>query len=204
MEKSNYTIIETPIGLVAPIWVTEPDFFLLRLCIIDSFVSVNHMFKEIDWAGFDNDNLRQQFIQDFSKGKKVEVLDNLLATCPYMLKSSHRYITKLKESIDLYFSSKVNIEFSSNLLFLNDFTDFTRSVLLDLKNSSFGQVLSYGELAGLSGHPKAYRAVGSVMNKNPFPLIVPCHRVIRSDGDIGEFALGVDMKKILLKHESAL
>jgi methylated-DNA-[protein]-cysteine S-methyltransferase len=204
MLKHNYTIIEAPIGLIVPIWITEPRFYLLRLCIVDSITSVTHMFKELDWMGVDNDNLRQQFIQDFNKGKKVEVLDNLLNTYPSMLKSSHRHITKLKESIDLYFSSNVNVEFSSDLLFLNDFSDFTHSVLLALKNSSFGQVLSYGELAGLSGHPKAYRAVGSVMNKNPFPLIVPCHRVIRSDGNIGEFALGVDMKKILLQHESVL
>ena len=204
MLKHNYTIIEAPIGLIVPIWITEPRFYLLRLCIVDSFTSVTHMFKEFDWMRVDNDNLRLQFIQDFSKGNKMEALGNLLNTSPGMLKSSHRHITELKESLDLYFASKVNVKFSSELLFLNDFSDFTHSVLLALKNSSFGQILSYGELAGLSGHPKAYRAVGSIMNKNPFPLIVPCHRVIRSDGNIGEFALGVSMKKILLQHESAL
>jgi len=172
MQKYNYTIIETPIGFIAPVWIAEPRFYLLRLCIVDSFTSVTHMFKEFEGMGFDNG------------------------------KSSHPHVEQLEKSLDLYFSSKINIEFSSYLLCLENFSVFTRTVLLALKNIPFGQVISYGQLAELSGHPKAFRAVGSVMNKNPFPLIIPCHRVIRSNGNTGEFALGKDMKEYLLQHES--
>jgi methylated-DNA-[protein]-cysteine S-methyltransferase len=116
-------------------------------------------------------------------------------------RASHPHINQLEQSLSSYFSSKTDIEFPLELLYFETFSKFERSVLLVLKNLSLGQVVSYGQLAEMSGHPKAFRAVGSVMNKNPFPLIIPCHRVIRSNGEIGEFALGKEMKKHLLQHE---
>ncbi len=57
-----------------------------------------------------------------------------------------------------------------------------------------GQVITYGGLAKLMGRPNAHRAVGSAMNKNPFAPKVPCHRVVKSNGDLGGFAQGTAMK----------
>ena len=67
-----------------------------------------------------------------------------------------------------------------------------------------GRVISYGDLATLIGHPKAYRAVGSAMNKNPFAPEVPCHRVVKSNGELGEFAQAVSLKAKCLQEEGIL
>lgn len=64
-----------------------------------------------------------------------------------------------------------------------------------------GKVITYAGLAKLINHPKAYRAVGSAMNKNPFAPKVPCHRVVKSNGELGDFAQGSSMKIQRLKAE---
>lgn len=64
-----------------------------------------------------------------------------------------------------------------------------------------GQVRSYAWVARKVGSPRATRAVGTALKKNPNTIIVPCHRVVRSDGSLGEYALGKDLKKRLLEIE---
>lgn len=64
-----------------------------------------------------------------------------------------------------------------------------------------GQVRSYAWVAKKIGKPEAVRAVGQAVKKNPYPVVVPCHRVIRADGSIGGFSLGVKKKKELLARE---
>ena len=66
----------------------------------------------------------------------------------------------------------------------------------------YGEVCTYGELAKKIGRPKASRFVGSCMARNPFPILIPCHRVIRSDGTIGCFGGGPELKQKLLTLES--
>jgi len=67
-----------------------------------------------------------------------------------------------------------------------------------------GGVVSYSDLAKKTGKRNAARAVGRVMAANPFPLIIPCHRVIRADGKLGGFGGGLEMKKNLLEKEGIL
>jgi methylated-DNA-[protein]-cysteine S-methyltransferase len=67
-----------------------------------------------------------------------------------------------------------------------------------------GRVSTYQRIAGHLGHPRATRAVGTALAHNPFPIIVPCHRAIRSDGTLGGFQGGVEMKRVLLKMEGVL
>jgi methylated-DNA-[protein]-cysteine S-methyltransferase len=64
-----------------------------------------------------------------------------------------------------------------------------------------GKVTTYGDIARALGHPRASRVIGRILNKNPNPLVTPCHRVIRSDGNIGGYAFGKVRKKELLKKE---
>ncbi len=64
-----------------------------------------------------------------------------------------------------------------------------------------GKTLTYKEVAKLAGSPRAYRAVGNILNKNRDFKNVPCHRVVRSDGKIGGYALGIKKKSLLLKKE---
>ncbi len=86
---------------------------------------------------------------------------------------------------------------------LSGFTPFQEAVLLAARRIPYGETATYGDLARAAGASKAARAVGSVMAGNPLPLIVPCHRVVRSDGTIGGFSApdGVSMKRRLLALE---
>ncbi|SHE57961.1 methylated-DNA-[protein]-cysteine S-methyltransferase [Marinitoga hydrogenitolerans DSM 16785] len=79
--------------------------------------------------------------------------------------------------------------------------EFEKDVLMALKKVKFGQVVSYKELAILSGYPYAARAVGSIMASNHLPLIFPCHRVIKNDRSIGKYSGGVEFKRYFLEIE---
>jgi methylated-DNA-[protein]-cysteine S-methyltransferase len=67
----------------------------------------------------------------------------------------------------------------------------------------FGSLISYGDLSARAGDPTAARAVGEAMAANPYPIVVPCHRVVANDG-LGGFGGGLDMKRWLLAHEGVL
>ncbi|XP_060027067.1 methylated-DNA--protein-cysteine methyltransferase isoform X2 [Erinaceus europaeus] len=79
---------------------------------------------------------------------------------------------------------------------------FTSRVLRSLQERMpFGEVLSYRQLAGLAGSPRASRAVGNAMRRNPVPILIPCHRVICSSGAVGHYSGGHGVKEWLLAHE---
>ena len=80
-------------------------------------------------------------------------------------------------------------------------TPFQQQVWTQLQNIPYGKTISYAQLAQMVDSPKACRAVGSANGKNPIPVIIPCHRVITSNGGLGGFAYGLDMKKWLLELE---
>jgi|ERR1035437_1063822 O-6-methylguanine DNA methyltransferase len=80
---------------------------------------------------------------------------------------------------------------------------FHKRVLKELNKVPYGKTLSYKELAILAGSPKASRAVGQVMAKNPFPIVVPCHRVLASSGKLGGYGGGLDVKVRLLELEKS-
>jgi len=82
-----------------------------------------------------------------------------------------------------------------------DASDFTRSVWRACCEIPYGETRSYQWIARRIGRPKASRAVGTALGANPLPLIVPCHRVVRSDGSLGGFAGGLDLKRRLLVLE---
>jgi methylated-DNA-[protein]-cysteine S-methyltransferase len=80
---------------------------------------------------------------------------------------------------------------------------FRSMVLRQLPEIRYGHTASYGSIAQLVGNPKAVRAVGSACATNPLPIVVPCHRVVRSDGSLSGYVGGVDAKRALLALESA-
>lgn len=80
---------------------------------------------------------------------------------------------------------------------------FRRAVLAHLPDIAYGHTASYATVAQLSGSPKAVRAVGSACATNPLPLVIPCHRVVRSDGSAGGYAGGPEAKRALLDLEAA-
>ena len=81
-------------------------------------------------------------------------------------------------------------------------TDFQVQVLQELQRIPYGETTSYGEIAKRIGRPKAMRAVGAANGRNPIPIIVPCHRVIGSSGDLTGFGGGLDTKEVLLRLEA--
>jgi methylated-DNA-[protein]-cysteine S-methyltransferase len=81
-------------------------------------------------------------------------------------------------------------------------TEFQMSVLRALQQIPYGETTSYAEVAARIGRPKAVRAVGAANGRNPIPIIVPCHRVIGSHGDLTGFGGGLDTKEALLRLEA--
>jgi methylated-DNA-[protein]-cysteine S-methyltransferase len=91
-----------------------------------------------------------------------------------------------------------------NVPLLPEGSDFQKAVWRQLQKIPFGQTASYGDVARAIGSPKAFRAVGNANNKNPIPVIIPCHRVIGSDGKMVGFGGGIWRKEWLLDHEKRL
>ena len=83
-------------------------------------------------------------------------------------------------------------------------SDFTRKVWFTISTIKYGKTLSYKELAIAAGRASAFRAVGTMCGQNRLILLVPCHRVLKSDGSIGEYLYGAAIKEYLLKLEGAL
>lgn len=81
---------------------------------------------------------------------------------------------------------------------------FRRTVLRRLRRIAYGRTASYAAIAAMVDNPRAVRAVGTACATNPLPLLVPCHRVTRSDGTLGQYVGGVDVKRNLLTLENAL
>lgn len=82
-------------------------------------------------------------------------------------------------------------------------TEFQQKVWRALTDIPYGETRTYGEIAQQTGNPRACRAVGNANNKNPIMIVVPCHRVIGSNGDLTGYACGLDVKKYLLDLEKS-
>lgn len=103
---------------------------------------------------------------------------------------------------DLYDGKRKKFDLS--FLNLSGLTSFSAKVLRQAFQIPRGKVAAYSSLAAKTGCPRAARAVGSALANNPFPIVIPCHRVVRSDGRIGQFGGGSDMKRLLLGREGVI
>lgn len=90
---------------------------------------------------------------------------------------------------------------SSPSLSLSSLPIFSQKVLKEVQNIPFGKTASYGAIARAIGHPRAARAVGNACRSNPCPLVIPCHRVIHTNGRKGDFAYGAELKVQLIQYE---
>jgi methylated-DNA-[protein]-cysteine S-methyltransferase len=109
----------------------------------------------------------------------------------------------LQKRVVDYFEGK-NVDFNTNIkVSLNGIGDFSHKILVACRNIKPSQTRTYAELARKAGYSKAGRAAGNALAKNPIPLIIPCHRVIRADGKLGGFSAagGTTLKKRLLQLE---
>lgn len=109
-----------------------------------------------------------------------------------------KYEKKVVQQFEEYFSGERT---NFDLEFCLEGTDFQMKVWKALQNIPYGETRSYKDIAEYVGSPKAYRAVGMANNKNKIPIIVPCHRVIGSKGQLVGYAGGLNIKKVLLDLE---
>jgi len=122
-------------------------------------------------------------------------------------KQDFKLCLALQKSIKAYYK-RCYVDFKNIKFALNweKLTDFSKKVLKTCQQIPFGQTMTYQQLAKRAGFPKAGRAAGSVLAKNQLPLIVPCHRVVRTDGKIGKFSAagGSRTKKKMLEFEKRI
>lgn len=109
------------------------------------------------------------------------------------------YTNKIKAALADYFNGTGK---TFDLPYVVSGTDFEQQVWEETKKIAFGETRTYSEIAHAIGNPDAARAVGNALNKNPLPLIIPCHRVVGSDGELHGFAGGTEIKQWLLEHET--
>jgi O-6-methylguanine DNA methyltransferase len=117
-----------------------------------------------------------------------------------LLPSDDESFGDLPKRITEYLSGK-QVTFSDKLD-LSGYSPFQRKVWEKEKTIPYGETRTYQWLATALGYPHAARAVGNALAKNPLPILIPCHRVIRSDGNLGGFSGGVQLKRALLQMEA--
>jgi methylated-DNA-[protein]-cysteine S-methyltransferase len=164
--------------------------------------------EKVYYSSFDSSLLGKVFVASTERG--VCMVD--------FLKSEKTFLKRLSDK----FPGKLIRDDQKNRNVLNQLRKYLKGDLkrfdckLDLKGTSFqkkvwtalsripyGQTRSYKEVAQAIGHPKAFRAVGNSNGQNSIPLIIPCHRVIESNGGLGGFGHGVKVKRRLLDFEKA-
>jgi methylated-DNA-[protein]-cysteine S-methyltransferase len=117
------------------------------------------------------------------------------------LRSPDPRVVQLSECICRYFGG-APLDPHWNLLDLNHLTPLQQEVLRATAQIPFGQTRTYQDIAKAVNRPRAGRFVGNTLAQNPFPILIPCHRVIRSDGAYGGFGGGRDLKKKMIEHET--
>jgi len=111
---------------------------------------------------------------------------------------NERYFDKLVAELSDYLKGKP-VDFTCKLDLHGSL--FQKKVWMGLRKIPFGHTATYKEIAEMIGHPRSTRAIGRICGQNPLPIIVPCHRIIRSDGGLGGYSAGIEIKKALLKLE---
>ncbi|MGB9879819.1 MAG: methylated-DNA--[protein]-cysteine S-methyltransferase [Anaerolineae bacterium] len=131
-----------------------------------------------------------------------EAMALLLQKWPGAQEGLHPRLMALHDKLQRYFRGEL-VDFRNEVLDAHQATDFQVRVWDAVRSIPCGQVRSYGWVAAQVGSPQAARAVGRVMATNPFPIVVPCHRVVGSNGQLVGFGGGLDMKRRLLELEAA-
>lgn len=122
------------------------------------------------------------------------------AVSPRLLRAPSRLDAVARELDEYFAGTRRRFDVAVDLRLA---TGFRREVLEHLPGIGYGSTATYAALASAAGRPRAVRAVGTACATNPVPLVVPCHRVVRSDGSSGGYRGGPQAKQILLRLESA-
>jgi len=120
---------------------------------------------------------------------------------PRVLRAS-KPVDRVRRQLDEYFAGRrraFEVDWDIRAL-----PAYNRRVLEELARVEYGRTTTYGALAARTGNPRAARAVGTIMNRNPIPIVLPCHRVVGANGRLTGYAGGLDRKERLLRLEGAL
>jgi methylated-DNA-[protein]-cysteine S-methyltransferase len=128
------------------------------------------------------------------------LLEDLAARLSPRVLEAPRRLDPLRRELDLYFEGKLT-EFDLPLDWRLS-RDFRRRVLRAIAAIPYGQTRTYREVAARAGNERAVRAAGTACGSNPIPIVVPCHRVLRTGGALGGYGGGLEMKRALLELES--
>ena len=177
MTLFKYIINSSPIGEITIIWRKKPEFQIEEIILSNPTESSSTIAQ-----------------------KKYEKEEELAIN-----KKSKR-LNKVLREMDNFFHEN-EYKFSLNYLNMDKLKPFQRKVLEAEFKTKKGTVNTYKDIAIEVGSPKAYRAVGTALANNPFPIIIPCHRTVKADrtiGGFGGFAGGLESKKILLELDGLI
>jgi methylated-DNA-[protein]-cysteine S-methyltransferase len=144
--------------------------------------------RGLAYVGFDDEE-REALLGRFARLLSPRILEHPAAT------------DEVRRQLDEYFGgerTRFELKLDRRLM-----RGIARDVLAATARVPFGRTTTYGEIAERIGRPRASRAVGNALGSNPIPIVVPCHRVLRSGGDVGGYAGGPERKRRLLRLEGA-
>jgi methylated-DNA-[protein]-cysteine S-methyltransferase len=173
--KLSYLIRSSPFGQIAILW----SFFLRR-------------------SGFPKD--RPKTIRVLIPKPNLTVKKQLPSLFPYATTATCSEVDTIADDIEAFLSGE-DIKFSLEMVRMDVCSKFQKKVLRTEHRIPRGRVSTYHYIAGHLNNPKGARAVGNALANNPFPIIIPCHRVIRADRTLGGYQGGLEMKRTLLEIE---
>jgi methylated-DNA-[protein]-cysteine S-methyltransferase len=150
-------------------------------------------------AATDRGLLRISFSGSFDPAATLEEIARVAG--PRVLRAP-RAVDAAHRELDEYFAGRRHA--FDLAVDLRGLAPFSVAVLGELAKVPYGHTATYGELAARAGHPKAARAVGMVMNRNPIPIVLPCHRIVGASGSLVGYAGGLERKVALLELEGAM
>ena len=131
-----------------------------------------------------------------------EVLERLAQKLSPRIVEAPTHFEQVKRELDEYFAgTRRDFEVPLDRVLMSA---FAKKVLAATSSIPYGSVSTYTEMATEAGSPRGSRAAGNALGSNPIPVIVPCHRVLRTGGNLGGYGGGLDRKRWLLQHEGAL
>jgi methylated-DNA-[protein]-cysteine S-methyltransferase len=163
-------------------------------------ISVNKESIGIVWQNIGN---KPQIERIFLPGGKANLIAAIKNEFPGAESSEKKIPGDIATQIAAFYNGD-KIRFDLSFLNLKKLSGFAAKVLKETCKIPCGKVATYSGLAAKIGSPKAARAVGTALANNPFPLVIPCHRIVRADGSLGGFGGGIKMKESLLTKEGVI
>lgn len=163
------------------------------------FTIISSPFKEIGLVWYESTKGIKLIRIVLSKSLK-KPYSTIRTSYPDAVESNPSTISRLTNDIRSFLDGKP-INFSLRNLDQSQFKTFQKKVILLERKIPRGWVSTYGRLAHKLGYPQAARGIGQALARNPFPIIIPCHRTVRGDGSLGGYIGGLSMKRKLLEFE---